>query len=179
MKYEKIAEIYEANDKIRENLRSVVSDLTAEQANFLPEGEKWTAAGIMEHLATVEEGMTKISARLLSKAKDEGKTSDGTAKMSESFTNKGVRAIAEGQKFVAPEMVHPRGTQTIAESLEKMETNRIYLNDLRKTFEEVDGTEYTFPHPAFGPMTAQDWLILLGEHEKRHTKQIERILAKQ
>ncbi len=179
MNYKTIADVYEANDRIREKLKTIVSELTEEQANFLPEGEKWHIASVMEHLATVEEGMTKISAKLLSKAETDGKTSDGTIRLSENFVESIKKADEEDQKFVAPERVHPQGQQTVAESLKKMETNREYLNNLRSKFEEIDGTEYAFPHPAFGNLTAQDWLALIGVHEIRHTNQIKRILSNQ
>jgi hypothetical protein len=177
MKYETIAEVYEANDKIHEKLKSVVGSLTEEQANFLPEGEKWTVAQIVEHLSKVEDGMTKISAKLLKQAQAGGKTSDGKIKLSDVFLE-GVAKAAE-QKFEAPEIVHPAGKQTIAESFAVMEKNRQSLEELRPMFETVAGEGFTFPHPAFGELTAHDWLTLIGGHEFRHTKQIEKILADQ
>lgn len=177
MKYETIAEVYEANDKIHENLKSIVSNLTEEQADFLPEGGKWTVAQIVEHIAKVNDGMTKISAKLLSKAQTEGKKSDGKVKLSEAFLQ-GVAKVAE-QKLEAPEIVHPEGTQTIAESLKAIDQNRQNLENLRLLFETVEGTEVKFPHPAFGEINAHDWLALIGGHEFRHIKQIQKILAQQ
>jgi hypothetical protein len=43
---------------------------------------------------------------------------------------------------------------------------------------EASSGEATFPHPYFGEMTAVEWLILAGGHEKRHTDQIRRLLDK-
>ena len=50
------------------------------------------------------------------------------------------------------------------------------MADLLPAFEAFDGSSYKFPHPAFGDMSAQEWLALRGGHEARHLKQIEAIL---
>ncbi|MDQ3635983.1 MAG: DinB family protein [Acidobacteriota bacterium] len=177
MKYETIAEVYEANDRIQEKLKSIVGNLTEEQADFLPVDGKWTVAQIVEHLSKVEDGMTKIFAKLLKQAQAEGKTSDGTVKLSGAFLE-GIAKIAE-QKLEALEIVHPEGKQTIAESLAAMKKNRQKLEELRPLFETVEGTGFTFPHPAFGEINAHDWLALIGGHTFRHIRQIEKILAQQ
>jgi hypothetical protein len=176
MNYQNIAEIYDSNDKIRENLKMTIEGLTDEQAAVVPEGEKWSLAQLVEHIAIVEDGMTQICRKLLLKAQTEDKKSDGTATISESFLIKGVEAA--GLKFEAPERVRPTGTKTIAESLAKMEENRENLKKLRPLFETVDGTEHKFPHPFFGDLTAQEWLALIGGHELRHIRQIKNLLEK-
>ncbi len=171
-----IAEIYAANDKVREQLKNTVSELTNEQTSFLPEGEKWTIAHLIEHIATVENGMAKISAKLLRQAQAVGKQADGMAKLSENFARKA--AEARDQKLEAPEIVRPTGNQTIAESLAKMEENRRMLAELRPLFESVECSDFTFPHPAFGELTAHEWLTLVGGHEARHLRQLENMMAK-
>ncbi len=175
MNYQTIADVYAANDKIREKLKEIVENLTDEQLNFLPEGERWTVAQIVEHLSLVEDGMTRISRKLLNEAKENGKTSDGTVKISEEFFQKAQSSI--GQKLEAPDHVHPKSGQTVPESLAKMEENRKRLNELRPLFESVECSDYKFPHPAFGELTAHEWLALIGGHEMRHIEQIKRILG--
>ncbi|MBA2605808.1 MAG: DinB family protein, partial [Acidobacteria bacterium] len=92
MSNQKISDIYAANDKIREKTRQLVAGLNDEQSAFLPDGEKWTIAEIIEHIAIVQDGMTKISAKLLTKAKAAGKASDGAARLSENFAAKAAEA---------------------------------------------------------------------------------------
>ena len=101
MKQITIADIYERNDKIRQKLKDFVADITPGQESLLPEGEKWTLAQFVEHIATVEESMSKISYKLLSKAKAAGKTSDGKANITENYITKGkeiLRAKLEALK---------------------------------------------------------------------------------
>ena len=177
MKFEKIADIYKANNDIRAKLINIVSNLDEEKANLSSPNGGWTVANIVEHLSKVEYGMMKISSKLLSKAESEGKTSDGTAGLSENFIKQITQL--EGKKFEAPEVVRPENNQTIAESLKVLEQTRKGINDLREKFETVEGTQFTFPHPAFGELNAHDWLTLIGGHEFRHITQIEGILSSQ
>ncbi len=176
MNYQTISEIYDANDQIRVQLKATVANLDDAQANALPDGEKWTIAGFVEHIAMVDEGIMRISAKLLNEAKANGKASDGAAKFSVDFGQK--MAAGRGAKFEAPERVQPSGTKTIAESLAKMEETRRALEELRPLFESVECADVKFPHPAFGDLSAHEWLVLLGGHELRHIKQIETRLEK-
>lgn len=176
MNYQTISEIYEANDKIRAKLKSVVANLTDEQTNALPDGEKWTVKEFVEHISIVDEGIVKISAKLLNAAKENGRQADGAARFSEDFAAK----MAKGReaKFEAPDRVRPTGTKTIAESLAKLDETRERLEELKPLFESVECAEVKFPHPAFGDLSAHEWLALLGGHEMRHIRQIESVLAK-
>lgn len=176
MNHQNISDIYEANDKIRAKFKELIGSLSDEQLNSLPEGEKWTIAQFVEHVATVEYGIVRICTKLLNKAKELGETSDGSAKISAEFMQN--FATGGSRKFEAPESVHPTGTRTIAESFAKMEENRQKLEELRPLFESVAETGLKFPHPAFGEMTSHEWLLLIGGHEGKHIAQIKKILAR-
>ena len=172
-----IAEIYAANDHARERLKNTVSNLSDEQVYFVPGGEGWSVAHIVEHLSKVERGMTGISSKLLSKAEDRGRNSDGTANLSPNFIEK--LSDIEGKKFEAPDVVKPEGSQSVSQSMTLLDESQKNLDDMQRRFDTVEGTEFTFPHPYFGGMTAQDWLALIGGHESRHLDQIDRILTLQ
>ena len=176
MNYETIDQIYDANKKIRERLKNLVSRLTETQITALPEDEKWTVAQIVEHISMVDEGSMKICAKLLKKAEAAGRISDGKVSISGNFLQKG-KEIAR-MKVSAPEFVQPTGAKSITESLAKLDENTEQLKQLRGLFESFDGTDLKFPHPFFGDISAHEWLSLKGGHEMRHIKQIENVLAK-
>lgn len=176
MNYQTISDIYEANDRVRAKLKATVANLPEDVAGALPEGEKWTVKDFVEHIAIVDEGIMRISAKLLNAAKENGKQSDGAARISEDFVQKA--AGARDVKLEAPERVRPTGTKSITESLAKMDETRQKLEELKPLFESVECSDFKFPHPAFGDMTAHDWLALIGGHEARHLKHIERVLEK-
>jgi len=171
MNNQTISDIYATNDKIREQTKQLVANLSDEQKALLPDGEKWTIAHIIEHIAIVQDGMTKISAKLLTQAQAAGKTSDGAARLSENFAAKA--AEAQQLKFEAPDRVRPTGNQSVAESLSKMDEAREELEKLRPLFESVECSDFKFPHPFMGDLTAHEWLTLIGGHEARHLRQIE------
>lgn len=176
MNQQTIKDIYAANNKIRENTKQIIADLSNEQTAFLPEGEKWTIAHIVEHVAIVQDGMSKISSKLLKKAQSAGKVSDGAARLSKNFMQKA--AAARDLKLEAPEQVHPTGNQTITESLKKMDETQREMEKMQPLFESVECSDFKFPHPFMGDLTAHEWLALVGGHEARHLRQIENILGK-
>jgi uncharacterized damage-inducible protein DinB len=175
MSNQTIADIYATNDKIRAKLKETIANLNEEQLAFLPENEKWTIAHIVEHIAIVQDGMMRISSKLLSKAQNAGRKTNGEAILTENFATKA--AESRTLKFEAPERVRPSGKLTISESLAKLEENRQALENLRPLFETVECSDYKFPHPFMGELSAHEWLALVGGHEARHLAQIERILT--
>ena len=176
MSNQTIADIYAANDNIHAKLKETIGKLSDKQLDFLPDGEKWTVTHIVEHIAIVKDGMSKISAKLLAQAKEAGKQSNGEAILTENFADKAAKA--RQLKFEAPDRVHPTGNLTIKDSLAKMEESEAALEKLRPLFETVECSDYKFPHPFMGELSAHEWLALVGGHEARHLAQIETILSK-
>ena len=176
MKYESIEDIYAGNAKVRGRLKALIEAIPPEKTSVLPEGEKWTIAQILEHVAMVDEGTVKICAKLLKKAEEAGQTSGGQVVISDDFLQKGAEIAT--MKVEAPSFVQPTAGKSIAESLTKLDETAERLNDMRSLFEAVSGTGFKFPHPFFGEITAQEWLALKGGHEMRHLKQIGRVLEK-
>ncbi len=180
MKYQTIAEIYEANTKIRGKLKATIADLTDQQLNFRVDEKTWTIREIVEHLSIVENGMASISARLLQKSGEENLSNDGQANISVEFLEKAASiADRRTRKAQAPERVLPSGNLSIEESFAKMEANSEILKQIQTGLETVNTQKHKFPHPFFGEMSATEWLALIGGHEIRHLDQIEEILSNQ
>ena len=176
MRYESIADIYSANEKIREGFLATVSTVTDAEASALPDGEKWTVRQLVEHVAIVEQNITRLCARLAGTAKVGGKLAVGNIGVSNETMAKW--AASSDEKLEAPERVQPTGDVSIADALDQLSTNIAALAALRHDLETYDMTEHKFPHPYFGDLTATEWLVLIGGHERRHTIQLERLLAK-
>lgn len=174
MKFETIADIYDGNEKVRGRLKQLVSGLTPEQATTVHEGENWTIAEIVEHIAIVDESTLKICAKLLRKAEAANNAADGSATISDSFFEKSAHIATI--KVEAPDFVKPTGERSIADSLAMLDENAERAAGIRRQFETIDGTSFKFPHPFFGDISAQEWFALKGGHELRHIKQIERLL---
>jgi hypothetical protein len=167
-----VDEVYEKNNEVAERLAALIDSLDKRQLDLLPEGEKWTVGNIVEHVSIVESGVIRICTKLLRKSEAEGKASDGTISASDSFMEKTLE-IAR-LKLETPGIVQPTGERSVEESIERLMENRLSLQELKPTFEKFDSTEYRFPHPFLGELSAGEWLMLIGGHKARHIKQIER-----
>ena len=176
VRFETIADIYSANRSVRERLAGVLSTVKPDEANATPEGETWSIQQIVEHLTMVEFGTARICTKLLNEARKDGKPSDGRVELSAVFAER--TANVADQKLEAPDRVYPTGNVTILESFERMDANTKLFDDMRHDLERYDLSTHKFPHPYFGDITAAEWLVILGGHELRHTKQIEKLLEK-
>lgn len=175
MEYKTVEDVYSANLAIRQKFKDAVSGLTDEQLNVRPDEETWSIAQIVEHVAIVNEGMSRICAKLLSKAEGAGMTNDGSVHIANEFVE--TAAAVGAQKLKAPEMVEPVGGVPVADSMAKLDELQSRFAELRVKFETVNGTDPKFPHPYFGDLSAQEWLVLSGAHEARHLRQIRRLAA--
>jgi hypothetical protein len=175
MEYKTIDDVYTANLAIREKFKAAVAGLTDDRLNARPDEQTWSIAQIVEHVTIVNEGMSRICAKLLSKAEAAGMTGDGSLNIANEFVE--TAASVAHQKLKAPEMVEPVGGVPVADSIAKLDELQSRFAELRSQFEAVDGTGPKFPHPYFGDLSAQEWLVLSGAHEARHLRQIRRIAA--
>ncbi|MBX3242846.1 MAG: DinB family protein [Acidobacteria bacterium] len=170
-----IDDIFAFNESTRKRLSELAQGITPEVANSIPEGEKWSPAHVIEHLALTEASLAKVCGGLLKKAAEKGEAAHGELAISDEFKN------ALGQmgsfKAEAPEMVAPKGAMTIADSFAAMEETALHLKKIRQLFAEYDSSSRHFPHPYFGKLNAAEWLMLIGQHETRHIEQLKRILA--
>lgn len=176
MNYQTIDDVYSANAAIREKLKQTIGSLTEDQLTARPDGEKWTVTELVEHISIVNEGLTRICAKLLSKAEAAGNLSDGKVTISKDFADK-----AEGSthiKLEAPEIVHPTASVSIDDSFARMDSNHEAIEALREKFKKFDGIQAKFPHPYFGDLSAHEWLVLIGGHEGRHLRQIRKLVEK-
>ena len=173
---ENIADVFENNARVRDHLRSVVHGLSVDQLTARPDGEKWSVQEIIEHIAMVDEGTSRICTKLVGEAKAAGKPGDGKIGLSSEFGEKS--AVIANMKVEAPERVQPTGQVPVDQSFARMDATANAFETIRSDLEAFDLSEHTFPHPFFGQITAAEWLVLAGGHASRHTKQIERLKEK-
>ncbi len=175
MRYESIADIYSANEKFRGDMLATLEEISADEAKQLPDGEKWTIQEIAEHVSMVEFGVSRICSRLIGAAKVDGKAADGSFSLSPTFGEKA--AVIATAKVEAPERVHPTGEVEIDEVIQRLAASTEAIAAVKMELESLDVSAHTFPHPFFGELTAPEWLVVAGLHERRHNQQIKRILT--
>jgi hypothetical protein len=171
MMYKSVDDVFTANEEVRRRLVARVETAGDGQARA-PQGG-WTVAEIVEHLSIAEPGITRAIERLLRPRSD----SEGRQGGLQTFAPFSLDEQAEQArgKIEAPEILRPTGLP-LAEGLARLKESRAALAALRPRFESADYSR-RFPHPAFGPLNAAQWLAFIGMHEERHLRQIERILG--
>ena len=183
MIYQSIADIYAANERIRQRLAARVAPLDDAQQHFRPSEGVWSVAQIVEHLALIEGRMVQLLGMLLHKtekaAAGEGAATDAGANGAHVFKPFSFEEIAgekKDDKFEAPEYLVPTGGVSVTDSLARMQATRAALDELRPRLESADTTAAAYPHPAFGDLNTAQWLAFVGLHEGRHLRQIERLM---
>ena len=174
MQIRTVDDIFEAKQKIRNRLLDLVSSVSEDEAARPIDGQRWTPAQIVEHIAAVEEGSMRVCRKLLFKAQSDNDAGDGTATISTDFNSKAIEIDAT--KVDAPEIVQPKAGDTLAVSIGKLAETATRFEELKTLFRTLDGTKRKFPHPFFGEISAHEWLLLSGLHEMRHTDQLRRLL---
>lgn len=78
MRYDTIADVFTANDVFRKQFLETVGNISDAEAELRPDGEKWSISEVAEHLALVDQGISRICKKLIAEARVQGRESDGT-----------------------------------------------------------------------------------------------------
>jgi len=175
MAYHSVAEILETIDETRGRLYNRVEGLSPAQEKFRPTPDAWSIAEIVEHLAIMEERLSRLFVMMVKKADSAGAQAAGQGFRPFSLDHFVERSLKE--KYVAPDSVRPSGNPSVEDSLARLRRSRAELHELRPKLEAIDLASMTYPHPAFGPLDLSQWLAFIGVHEDRHLRQIESVMS--
>lgn len=171
-----LAEIAANIDADREALRRAWRDLTQAQLDFRPVPEAWSVGENLDHLALVERGI----ARLLHKKIDEitaagNHAAPGLPSQIGSLDHVPVRDRTN-YRLKVPASVAPRHSVPAEELNRSLDDTRDAMRKALAALALYDLTQHTFPHPALGTLNLYQWILFVGQHERRHLAQIEAIL---
>ena len=156
-------------ENARAELMVVVSGLTEEQARTRPAPDRWSILECLEHVSFVERrflGMVKGSEAGTAAERDAAKE----AAIEE-------RVLDRINRRTAPEAVIPTGKyQSLSEALQDFNTARD--ETLRFASEQgVNLLTRSASHPVFGPLNGVEALLLIADHGRRHTAQMQEAAA--
>lgn len=177
MIYNSVTEIFDSLDETRGRLDARLAGLSTAQENFRPASGGWSIAEIVEHHAIMEERILEMMTVMVKKAESAGAQS---AARSKGFSPVSLDQFVERslkEKYVAPDVVQPRGGVPLSDLLERLRQSRASLKTLRPRLEATDLSAARYPHPAFGPLDLYQWVVMIGVHEDRHLRQIEALMS--
>lgn len=173
----RLAEVMRYVELKREELLRSVDGVSPHRLAGRVSEETWSAAEILEHLRLVELSVAKVitvraeEARMRGVGQESSETSVlGTI---DHF------GIAEGATpMIVPSIVRPEKNPDAGAALAGLATSRAAL---RAAVDSANGLalgEVKQVHRALGDLDLYQWIVFLGQHEARHTRQIERTLAR-
>jgi hypothetical protein len=172
MKFHTIADILAAQQRALDRFTAAVANVNEAQAHFRPAENEWTIAEIAEHVSIVNGGMLRITHKLLKQAEVEPKSAPEDLNLDFTFS-----LDDPPPKFQAPDGVCPKGGISIPDALVSIKASVDGFTEIQTRLTAVDLSEQKFTHPALGPISAYRWMILLGEHQDLHRRQIARVKA--
>jgi hypothetical protein len=171
----KTREIIERLTRDREALVAAVASLSTEQASHRPDEGAWSVSDVLHHIALSEEATGKLMTLMRKRAHDENVPRDDDPEGSVLDSIDSVVAGADDRQARAPDRVTPRSPIAAEEALARLAASRERLVTSVSELSAFDLRGLRFPHPFFGELDAYQWLLVTAWHERRHTRQIERI----
>lgn len=137
-------------------------------------GREWSIADVLEHLLMVDRSVAAGLGRALASGERAGSLVP--------FPSEGLAAHPPANEIVlpegrvaSPEVVDPTGEMGRDEVLDGLKAARVGLLSLAPRLAEVSPRCLLLPHPILGPLDAQQWMVFIAGHERRHLAQIDRI----
>lgn len=153
----------------RKQLLDATANLTEAQWKFKPAPEKWSTAGVVEHLALTERALLGMVQKLMA-----GPAAPPQTKIEDSVILKGMPDRT--QRANAPEMLQPSETKgfgppLVAEFTKARDTSIAWVRD------EKGDMRGRSAKSAFGTIDAVQWILYMSAHTERHLAQIMEIRA--
>ncbi|MCG1022704.1 DinB family protein [Sutcliffiella horikoshii] len=157
---------YEQTYKAREELLELLEGISEEQLHQKHDN-LWTVSQNVEHLYLIE---NKITNGLKKAIESESEVEEKDLPLAKMLANR-------TYKVEAPEDITPsEHPYTKAELIELLEQSRTNLNTFIQEVDDIALHKYGFKHRWIGDLSAQQWVQLIGFHERRHIDQINQTL---
>ena len=172
----RLAEVMDFVERKREELLQSFAGASPETMRRRISDEGWSVAEIIDHLRLVESSVAQIIVKRGAEARARGV---GEERSTESVLNDLDRlGIEEATTLMeAPSIVRPRPYADPADAIAGLEESRRALREAADSVGGLALREIKQLNRAFGELDLYQWLVFLGQHEGRHTKQIQRTLT--
>jgi hypothetical protein len=172
----RLEEIVRYVDARRAALEEAALVLPYDRWGERPAEDSWSVAQVFDHLHLSESGTARLLAKRIARAKEAGL---GPERSTESLMN-ALRffPVVDGPRRQAPEIVVPRADARAPEVHDALRRSRA---DLHAALREGDGLalgDVTATHPALGVINVYQWVLFVGQHEERHTRQVAEIVRR-
>lgn len=168
------AAIRERLDVERRALLARLEGVPGERLVRRPTPDRWSVAEVLEHLARIESGVTRLlHAKGQTAPPADAPAPDAGALLTPEI---GARVRDRSRRIEAPELVRPGGGVAPDEALRQLAAARERLLAAWASADRAALDRVVHPHPVIGPLTLRSWMALTADHEARHAAQVGEIL---
>jgi hypothetical protein len=168
-------ELLQYLDEQRQVLRAAFEEVPIAVRERQREPGRWSAVGVIEHLAIVESRIATRIEQALADAVKQGLGRDPDASPILPTLPVG-RVVERTTRVSAPDPVHPTGIGGDA-AWRDLEQAGTRIREILSTADGLDLSSVVAPHALFGPMSLYAWFAFVAAHEGRHAHQIHEIAA--
>src|SRR5215203_6393438 len=167
----RLSEIITLLDTNRDALRGTIEGVNPAFATMRPRSDNWSAAEVVEHLAIVEDSISRLLAKLVRQARESGAPPVTSDESIISSLDK-FRLTEVVQKIEAPPSLNPAKESQIEESFAILEKKRADLRETLLSSADLDLSGVKQAHRLFGELNVYQWAVFAAQHEERHRRQI-------
>lgn len=139
-----------------------------------PAEGRWSVAGVLEHLAIVNESIAGRLTTALTVAREAGLSAEGDE--GSILRRLDIATILDrGRPRVASARSQPRADVDARTALDHYERSHTQVCDLVRQYDGLAIGSVVAEHPALGDLDMYQWLLFVGAHEGRHAEQIREI----
>lgn len=168
------AELRELLDRTRADLRAAVATVPLDAGQRRPPSGVWCPAEIVDHLNIVESRVGRLLGRLLDQAGPLPPRGDAASALSSLDQ---YRLLDRSIRVPGPEGVQPSPTANLSVAMAELEQARRALQALLARVDGLATERIRAPHPLFGLLSFEQWMVFLAQHEARHTAQLREVVA--
>jgi uncharacterized damage-inducible protein DinB len=167
-------EVLEHLETYHSALCSAVESVPAELREREPAEGRWSVAGVLEHLAIVEEGIAKRLSGALTVARESGLAPE--ADQGSVLRRLDIATVLDRSRpRVASPQAQPASGAGADAAMAHFERAHAGVCDLLREYDGLAIGTVMAPHPVLGDLDIYQWLLFVGAHEGRHAEQIREI----
>jgi hypothetical protein len=167
-----LAEIWQANQAVRDNLLQAVRRLSEKQLAFQPGPGRWSIGEILDHVCLAERSMTRTISRLLQQAAGLGRIG-----LVGPLPVRDIDLAAYNRRATAPDGVLPSPDRPLDGLLAGLHESRERLLEVSAVADGRVVGDVRLAHVGLGELNFYQWLAVVGTHDAKHLAQIEAIVS--
>jgi hypothetical protein len=171
----RVAAALDHADAARASLLSAIDSIPMPLREARPSEDAWSAAEVLEHLARVERGIAKLVALKVNELRARSPIPMEDPHAAPLDPSRFDALAAASVTMDAPERTRPVGEISADAARDALVETRRQLREQILAGDGLALSEVSHPHPLFGDLTLYEWILFVGAHEARHTRQLRAI----